>query len=167
MAEIINDANSRGYQGVQSDILNKVSAYINQYNAHELVMCYILFSYQFWNQMAQRDEEFFVSNCGAIFGFLPIDKEDQAYFSKVISNLVTARDSNGNGYIDQEDKDYLWDSFGALNRISINFMKNDDTIVREINMNLNIQRKKEETETGRSLPRLQIDLPGEQKVWFG
>lgn len=166
LAEIINDANVKGYSGIDSSILDKVKAYIGQYNAHELIKSYIVFSLQFWSQMAQRDEQFFLSNCGAIFGFLPIDKNDQAFFSEVISKLVSSRDVNGKSYIDDDDKDFLWDSFGALNRISINFMKNDSLTVRELTMLMTIQRKKEETETGRKSPVITIDLDELEKTWI-
>ena|SRR3990167_8530761 len=166
LGEIINDANLRGYRGVDGEILKKVQSYIDQYDAHQLIISYIQYSYQFWAQMADRDENFFLANCGAIFGFLPIDKSDQAFFTQVISNLISARDGNGNSYITDDDKDYLWDSFATLNRISVNFMIADSTLIREIDMLMNIQRMKEENESGTKIPRVTIDIQAAQKIWL-
>ena len=142
--DIIADCNDRGYEGIDAGVINKASQYISKFDNHELVRNYILYSYEFWPQMKEKNDDFFAKNCGKIFGFLPLAESEITFFTSVFSKLANARDSNGDLFLDEEYKEDLWTAFFALGRVCKSYIQENPRVVDEINLHVRRMNKRDD-----------------------
>lgn len=121
MAQAIHEAivrlNNAGHKSVNPQIVELAIAIIPTFGSKQLIEGFITNSHvQCWDFIKQRNEEFFINNCGQIFQHLPMDKVG------LFKELFTAVDSKGNSIVPQILKDQLWRLFDAMVKISIKYV---------------------------------------------
>lgn len=115
LAEICWEA---GCKKVNPQMIGIAKVYLSGLNKIELIDTYIKHANSFWEQIRNREEVFFLENAHAIFQKLPV-KSDNINAFKV---FMTAKDSNGDPIIEEEDKDVIWDYFSAMTKIAIKYI---------------------------------------------
>ena len=103
---------------VNPQLIMLAQAYLNSMNKIDLIEIFITHSHMYWEEIRNREENFFIEHSGEIFGKLPVDKGNIDAFKM----LFTSKDKNGNDLVEEEDRDAVWDMFGSLVKISLKYI---------------------------------------------
>jgi len=115
LASICWDA---GRKDINPQLVLFAENYLEGYDPKKLIDVFIRYSHNFWDQIKNRDEIFFIENAHVIFKHLPVDSSNINAF-KV---FFTAKDENGNNIIEEDDRMAIWDIFESLVKICIKFI---------------------------------------------
>lgn len=126
-----------GCEDVNPVLILAAKAYLSGYDKIKLITTFIQYSYikikdsegnivknedgsdkTYWDEIRNRNEDFFVKHAASIFQHLPIKSDNIATF-KV---FFTSKDEDGEYIIIQEDRDAIWDIFGSLVKICIKYI---------------------------------------------
>ena len=107
-----------GCKDVNPVLIIGAKLFISSYDKIELIETFITYSWEFWEEVKERNENFFLEHASAIFEHLPVDKGNIGAFKL----LFTAEDRDGTYIIDQEDRDAVWDMFDSLVKICIKYV---------------------------------------------
>lgn len=136
--ELTTQCWEQGHKDVNPVLIGLAKAYLNSLDKTVLIETFIKHSNGYWEEIRQRNEDFFIHHSGEIFGKLPVDKGNIDAFKM----LFTTKDSDGNPLIEEEDRDAVWDMFSSLVKICIKYIHR----VRDCHLSAN-------PETGKMRPR--------------
>lgn len=114
--ELISICHKAGKTKIEPALIALVGGIIENYDKTTVIENFIFYSYEFWDQIAKREEAFFSENCAKVFRDLPKDHVG------AFKELFEARDNQGNPIIIDEDKDAIWDYFDSLIKICIKYV---------------------------------------------
>lgn len=114
--ELITICHKAGKTKIEPGIIMLAGGLIEAIDNVKVIENFILYSYEFWGQISERDESFFTENCAKVFQDLP--KEHVSAFKE----LFEAKDNYGKSIIIQEDKDAIWRFFDSLIKIAIKYI---------------------------------------------
>ena len=130
-------------------LITLAQAYLNSLDKVELIETFITHSHTYWEEIRLKNENFFISHSGEIFGKLPVEQGNIDAFKM----LFTSKDKQGNPVIEEEDREAIWVNFGSLVKICIKYVHR----VRECHL-------EENKETGKMMPRYKYNKFPEIKV---
>ncbi len=108
-----------GNKQINPTLIVLAGAYLSSFNKIELTETFIEHTHEIcWEEIRNRNEIFFIEHSEQIFGKLPVGQGNIDAF-KI---LFTAKDSNGESIISDDDKDAIWDHFGTLVKICIKYV---------------------------------------------
>lgn len=113
--ELITFCNQRGYQSVDTNLVQLTILVLTNKRAEDLIEIFINHSHMHWSNIRQRDEVFFINNAAQIFADNFNTQRVNAF-----QVLFTATTPEGQPVIGRDDRDSIWDYFDSLVRISIN-----------------------------------------------
>ena len=120
--EIITECADRlnPYSSEKIDIvtLNLIRTGIKIMDSNIIINNFISNSYKYWDQIKQRDKNFFIDNAIDIFGHLS-DGEAKKHIDG-LKNIFTCKDNQDKLVIDGDTIDSIWEGFQILIKISIN-----------------------------------------------
>lgn len=140
---------NEGYKEVNPMLIALAQTYLNSLGKIVLIETFITHSHSFWDEIRERNENFFIKHSGEIFGKLPVDKGNIDAFKM----LFTTKDKRGNDLIEQDDRDAVWEIFGSLVKICLKYIHR----VRDCYL-------EENSETGKMRPRYRNNKFPEIKV---
>lgn len=115
--EAVQKLYASGYKTVDPNMIALVGTIIAAFDKHYLIQGFIENSHtQCWDNIKQRDEQFFVENSNDIFKYLPMDKVN------MFKDLFLTRNAQGTSVVPQSLKDQIWDLLGAMVKISIKYI---------------------------------------------
>jgi len=114
--EIVSDAKAAGYDLANPNIIRLVGGFLNNYDRTKLITNFIKYSYPHWEQIRNRDAEFFQKNAMDIFRDLPM-KQVNAF-----NQMTTLKDKNGDPVVKIEDQNAVWEFFESLVKIAIKYI---------------------------------------------
>jgi hypothetical protein len=114
--ELISSCWDEGYKNISPSIIGLVKSYLNGYDKIQLISDFIQVSHTYWQEIKDREENFFIEHAYQIFKGLP---EDQI---NLFSLLFTAKNSQGKNIIVDEDRDAIWAFFESFVKISIRYL---------------------------------------------
>jgi len=97
--------------------LNIIKTGIKMMDSDIMINNFILNSYKYWDQIKQRDKNFFIDNAIDIFGHL---SGDAMRHIDGFKNIFTCTDGKNKLVIDSDTIDSIWEGFQILIKISIN-----------------------------------------------
>ena len=107
-----------GHKEINPILINLAQAYLNSLDKVLLIETFINHSHDFWEEIRLKNENFFISHSGEIFGKLPVDQGNIDAFKM----LFTSKDKNGEDLIEEEDREAIWEIFGSLVKICIKYV---------------------------------------------
>lgn len=107
-----------GKRDVNPALIPFAENYLESYDPVGLIEIYIEHSHKHWQEIKDHNEVFFLENAHTIFNQLPINSNHIDAF-KV---FFTAKDSQGEDIIIQEDRDAIWEIFESLVKICLKFI---------------------------------------------
>ena len=113
---LIKKFNDCGVNTVSPMLITLASKFVSTFTKKKVINGFIEKSYEFWNQIKTRNNDFFLENATKVFGDIPIDNVD------VFKGLCTAKDRNGNFIMTSKDYDELWPFFESFVKISIKYI---------------------------------------------
>ena len=116
MYELITECWEAGHQIVSPTLISIAESALKSYNKKILINNFIKYSNNYWDQIKERNEIFFIEHANDIFHDIPI--KDVNLFSV----LFTAKDKNGNFVIDSSDREAIWEYFDSFVKICIKYI---------------------------------------------
>ncbi len=107
-----------GTKDINPQLVFIAEKYLENYDKISLIETFIKHSHPHWDEIKNRNEEFFIEHAHILFKHLPIDSNNINAF-KV---FFTAIDENGENIIIEEDRDAIWDIFDSLVKICIKYV---------------------------------------------
>lgn len=111
-----------GYRYVEPALMEMAGPILKEIPHTHLIETFIDSTYNseikstYWDQIRLKSEVFFLENSDKIFSGLPLGN------IKAFKALFTAKDSEGELIISEEDRDCLWSYFSSLVKICINYI---------------------------------------------
>lgn len=122
---------NKGYKTVSPDLVSIAKTLITSFNKTYLIQGFIDTSgvkiegaekkkyLTCWDSIKARDEDFFATNAGEVFRYLPMDKVN------LFKDLYLTKDAAGNYVVAVELKEQLWKLFDAMIKIAIKYIHRD------------------------------------------
>ena len=107
-----------GVKDINPQLISLARGYLSGYNKTELIDTFIKYSWEYWGEISERNQDFFIEHANSIFEHLPVKTENINAF-KV---FMRAKDEYGEYVICQEDREAIWDYFEAMVKISIKYI---------------------------------------------
>ena len=121
VSELVNTAYQSGYKIVSPYLVNFAGFVLFKLDKEYVLRSFIERSHKHWDEILRRDEDFFVSSAGSVFAGLPLESVN------AFRELFLLKTNNGERFINEDDRDAMWDYFDSLVRISIHWlMENPD-----------------------------------------
>ncbi len=114
--ELITNCNHLGATGINPTLVAIVSKFLKQYNHDDLIKNFIKQTSKYWLEIKNRKESFFEENGFQIFHDFPPNQVD------AFKLLFQARNEQGKPYINDDDKDAVWNYLISLVKISIKYI---------------------------------------------
>jgi hypothetical protein len=105
-----------GHEIIPPITLTIAEQYLKTYDKNKLVYNFIDFSHKYWNEIKDRDENFFIEHANEIFRDLPLDKVN------LFATLFTSKDKEGKYVIEIADREAIWEYFESLVKIGIKYL---------------------------------------------
>ena len=105
---------------IDTGILKLAGNFIDSMDKKQLVQQFILKSHKFWNEIKERNENFFLEHSSGIFGH--IGNGIAAKYIDSFSTIFRERNRDGDFIINEDLRDDLWQAFQALVKISIKYI---------------------------------------------
>lgn len=115
LASICWDA---GVRDINPQLISLAKGYLSGYNKTDLIDTFIKYSWEFWIEIRERNQDFFIEHANSIFQHLPVNTENINAF-KV---FVTATDETGELIIIEDDRNAIWNYFEAMVKICIKYI---------------------------------------------
>lgn len=116
--EGFENLNKLGYQKVTTVQIDYGITAFDLFDKKYIIERFIKNSHEFWDQILNRNEEFFTKNSTEIF------KEVSSEKLSIFNELFTLTDSNGNKLLKEDLKEQIWDLFHNMVKISIKYVHN-------------------------------------------
>ena len=107
-----------GCEEVNPQLVSFARSYLGNQDKIYLIETFINYSWEYWDEIKDRNEDFFIEHANDIFQHLPIKSDNINAFK----TFMTAQDEDGNFIIIKDDKDAMWDYFDAMVKISIKYI---------------------------------------------
>lgn len=121
----VASANSASGQQVMPEyLIEGVMTYVLSQKPSELIERFIVYSYGYWNEIANKDENFFRKN--AIKIFLQDQNHDLGKEMIVKFEMVLDTKVNGKPIVDDKERESLWRIFLGFIRISIRYVEQNN-----------------------------------------
>lgn len=92
-------------------------SYIHDYkDKKKMITNFIRKSYSHWDQVRNRDIDFFCKHAGEIFGDIPVSG-----ISEIFDTMVHAKRDDGSYYINDKERETWWAFFDSMLRICISY----------------------------------------------
>ncbi len=114
--ELITSCHRLGKTTMNPGIISFARNILNDWNKTEMIENFIEYSYEFWDEISEKDEHFFLENCGKIFKDIPGNHVN------AFRELFEARDETGHSIIIDDDKAAMWDYFDGFIKICIKYI---------------------------------------------
>ena len=115
-AEIVEIAKTMGVTKLSPKLISVIAGLLKSYKGPKLLERFIDNSFNYWDQIFVKDEDFFNENASKVFGSLPMD------------NVNMFKDLVGHPEIvDAETKATIWQYFHSFVKISIKYMNDHRT----------------------------------------
>lgn len=122
LSDLVHELTSQcwemGVKEINPMLIVAARAYLSNYDKKELIETFTTYSHTYWEEIRNRNENFFIEHSHKIFSHLPIGKGNIDAFKM----LFTSKDENGEFVICQDDRDAVWDMFDSLTKICIKYI---------------------------------------------
>lgn len=108
--QILTDLHIQKKSDIDPSLINLAIIFIKKINKDDIISNFINESYNYWNEIASKDENFLVNHCDIIFS--GVSKEYIEKFKQLFINKK----------INSEDKNILWDYLFSFVKISISYI---------------------------------------------
>jgi len=154
--EIIKDISGKGYQLVNPELVKLAGALISKFDPKVVLDAFINYSHEHWDQIKERNRQFFVDHADQIFRDLPIGDNLQTF-----KKLFALKDPSGSYVVDGDDLDCMWDFFDGNVKIAVKYIHRErEKLVSDLDTVL-------EDNLGRSLFVQARNLKFHDLVWGG
>lgn len=109
----LKDACSRGYEGINPELLTLAQDFMAKYEPMDLMLKYTVYTIDHWEGIRLRKREDFIENMESIFGWVL----DNVGGKEVAKQLFFGHDANGQDYIGPAKEHKLFTHFQSLCRI--------------------------------------------------
>jgi hypothetical protein len=119
MESLISEAKDSGNTSVDPKVVSLAVSFLDLYDEKQKIENFIEYSFEFWESIADREEQFFERNCRSIFRDIP-----EKYVDRFISFYHS-------GYLTTEDKEDIWEFFRVFVKICLKYIhrKREPTII--------------------------------------
>ena len=93
---------------------------LENYDPKKMIKKYIENVYPYWENMRNKEQDYFKTNAQAIFGSLPFDNVSE-HIEKY-TELFEQKDDNDNYIITEQDKNMIWRYQGTFVKFSIKYL---------------------------------------------
>lgn len=111
--ELISQCFDEGKTTIDPNLIQIAANFVGSFDSNILIKHFIKKSYKYWDNVLDKEESFFRDNCADVFGDLPM---------KEVNAFQDLFNSEGDPIINQDDKDYIWEYFNSLIKISIKYV---------------------------------------------
>lgn len=122
LADLVHELTSicwdEGIEDVNPTLLLLAKAYLGNLDQVVLIETFITYSHMYWDEIINRNENFFVEHAASIFAHLPVEKGRISAFKM----LFTATNEDDDPVIIQEDREAIWEMFDSLAKICIKYI---------------------------------------------
>lgn len=110
---IIHDLQNNGNKIADSNIVAAGKKYLEAIEEPILIQNFIRKTSKYWDDIHNKNEEFFSSHASSIFGDLPTDKVQN------FNLIFTSKDSDGEFLVKPDERNDIWVHFAVLVKIAI------------------------------------------------
>jgi hypothetical protein len=111
--ELLNNLEKKGRQVVSLVLVNVGKKFLEGCDRDKVIETFISLSHQsFWEQIKNRDEEFFKKNAVVLFTKVPIGDTNPF-------ECLSYKDEKGEYLVNKDDRESIWEYFDVLVKISI------------------------------------------------
>ena len=96
-----------------------------------VIMNFISSSHKYWDKIKKKNESFFIQNMGDIFSEFNLSLKDLTFFK----DIFTIKNSKGEHYITEQDKQEMWKLLHGMVKISIKYLIINHKTVENFDMN--------------------------------
>jgi len=115
--DIISYVSQNGYKiNIDPNLCNIAVKILENVQASKIVDGFIERSFNYWDKLKEKDEEFLLLNSNVLFGEL-----DQNVIS-AFASMMKAKDPNGKSYVPDETKESVWKIIHAMIKGSIKYV---------------------------------------------
>lgn len=119
ISELVNSAYQSGYKIVSPYLVNFTGFVIFKLDKEFVIQTFIEKSHKHWDQIRNKNEDFFINSASYVFAGLPLD-DVNAY-----KELFLLKTSSGERFVSDDDRDAIWEYFESLVRIAIHYIQED------------------------------------------
>lgn len=112
---LVTNCYDNGYKDINPGLILLAKAYLSNQDKVELIETFISNSHMYWNEIHDKNENFFIEHTNEVFGKLPVDSN----IIGVFRTFFTAKDKKGEFVVSEQDREYIWETFFSLVKISI------------------------------------------------
>lgn len=116
--DICSEIVHKGYKDINLKMIGLAIKYVKNYTDVDITEDYVYHSCRYWEQIRNKEREFFDKNLCKIFGGLPLSEDQLNMFQRI----SVARDERGELYVNESDIQELWDDFHCLTKIAIHYL---------------------------------------------
>ena len=118
--DIINFVNEQGVETeITPEVLNAGSMYVKFLDKKNIINGFIMRSYNYWEKIKDRDEDFLMTNCSVLFNEL-----DESYIED-FNRLFSLKKDDGDFVLPKETRDSLWDILVEMIKCCIKYIHNE------------------------------------------
>lgn len=114
--ELISLCYDNGYKHVHPELVKLASQVLSNFDKQRIIENFIQYSKPYWDNIIDRDEQFFILHASKVFSDLPLDNVD------AFKILFTSTDKSGHLIINNDDKQAIWLFFDSLIKIVIKYI---------------------------------------------
>ena len=116
--ELTTNCWNAGRREVAPQLVAMGEDYLKKYESKKIIEGFINHSYEYWEKIRLREEDFFINHAHVIFQQLPIKSENINAFKM----FFTAKDNKGKDIVIEDDRKAIWVIFESLVKISIKYV---------------------------------------------
>lgn len=125
-----------GFRDINPALILLAKGYLSRLNKVDLIETFIENSHMYWNEIHDKNENFFIEHTNEVFGKLPVDSGT----INVFRTFFTAKDKKGEYIVSEEDRGYIWDTFYSLVKICLKYIHRIRECVLVLNKETNKMR---------------------------
>jgi hypothetical protein len=121
ISELVENAHKQGFKIVNPKLVGFAGIVLFNIDKSFVINKFIEKSHLHWDKILNKDDTFFFENASDVFVGLPTDKIN------AFKDLYSLKNQDGTNFVEDDDKDALWEYFESLVRISITYLLEDSS----------------------------------------
>lgn len=122
LATIIGELQDDGHTFVPPIIIQLITTFLENFDAHTLIRNFIYYSGEHWGMIKKRNEDFFFDHADNIFRDLGDYVPNAQKHINTFKSLFAAKDDNDDFLVVQDDRNLIWEYFDSMIKISIKYV---------------------------------------------
>jgi len=118
LVRLVSELNTKcynaGYKNVSPTLVNIAVVALEAFDKEDLIKMFIEKTYQHWDKIRNKEEEYFYNKAGEIFAAVP-----RVDMPGVFRSLFKATDANGNKIVPEDDRAAIFNIFISCIKICI------------------------------------------------